>query len=435
MRQRAAAQLVDEGDARFLKAYPDGKVPAFVVDLDEHRAAQWAMRDNSPYGEWDEQLQAELLYELEQAGADLDLTGLERTVQTKLIDSVAGLKRASNWPDDPAPRRPSKPKSKTGQIYQLGEHRLMCGDATKPEHVKRLLDGARPKLMVTDPPYGVNLDLSWHDKNTKNVKRENTTIAGDTRVDWSQAFELVPSVDVAYIWHGGTTAHEVAAGIERIGFVVAQQIIWDKIHFVAQPLAIPVAARDRVLRRPRRRRGAVVRPVSRDRRLRAPRRLEAGVARRPRANDDLAGAEPEASPEGRGPERRRRRSPDAKAGAPMVSPVREPHTPRRPRLRPVRRIRHRADRSGADEPALPDDGTRPRLLRRDPATLRRVRRRRQGGTVSATPSTPSSASVARRLRDQLNDRGNRPGIRLTYAEGELLLQLLSRAVLVLRGER
>lgn len=231
MRQRAAAALVDEGSTRFLEAYPKGRVPTFVVDLDEARATQWAIRDNAGYGEDDEQLLAELLYELEQAGNDLDLTGLEEKVRTQLLDSVSGLKNPHRFPDDPAPPRPAKPKSQPGTIYELGEHRLLCGDATNAEHVARVLGDDKPRLMVTDPPYGVELDLSWHDKKTKNVKRLNTKIEGDTRVDWSEAYELVPSIDIAYVWHGGTTAHVVAAGLERIGFNIGQQIIWDKINF------------------------------------------------------------------------------------------------------------------------------------------------------------------------------------------------------------
>jgi DNA modification methylase len=56
----------------------------------------------------------------------------------------------------------------------------------------------------------------------------NATISGDTRVDWSEAFELVPSLAVGYIWHAGVHAAEVAEGLERIGFEIVSQVIWDK---------------------------------------------------------------------------------------------------------------------------------------------------------------------------------------------------------------
>lgn len=251
MRQRAGAALVEEGSERFLAAYPKGRVPTFVVDLDEARATQWALRDNVGYGEDDEQLLAELLYELEQAGQDLDLTGLEDRVRTQLLDSVSGAKSPHNFPDDPAPDPPAKPKSKPGKVYELGAHRLMCGDSTRPEHVERLLDGAKPKLMVTDPPYGVNLDLAWRADFATVVNRnkgkatsgnrteragpegyDTKTIGEDVRVDWAEAYELVPSLQVAYVWFADKFIAEVSAGLQRIGFTPVQLVIWDKLQFV-----------------------------------------------------------------------------------------------------------------------------------------------------------------------------------------------------------
>ena len=53
-------------------------------------------------------------------------------------------------------------------------------------------------------------------------------VSGDTRVDWSEAFALVPSLTVGYVWHAGVHAAEVAAGLERIGFEIVSQVIWDK---------------------------------------------------------------------------------------------------------------------------------------------------------------------------------------------------------------
>jgi DNA modification methylase len=59
----------------------------------------------------------------------------------------------------------------------------------------------------------------------------NTTLSGDTRVDWSAAYALVPSLTVGYVWHAGVHAGEVAAGLERIGFEIVAQVIWDKTLF------------------------------------------------------------------------------------------------------------------------------------------------------------------------------------------------------------
>jgi len=120
----------------------------------------------------------------------------------------------------------------------------MCGDATNPEHVRTLLAGAEPFLLLTDPPYGVELDMEWRDRAGRNGRgpaessylrskgHTNTSISGDTKADWSDAFELVPSLKIAYVWHATSFTHLVAAGLERIGFRLSQMIVWDKERFV-----------------------------------------------------------------------------------------------------------------------------------------------------------------------------------------------------------
>ncbi len=100
----------------------------------------------------------------------------------------------------------------------------------------------KPFLLVTDPPYGIELDSEWRDRAGLNgcgpaeesyMKHRTeghteTTISGDTRADWSEAFELVPTLQVAYVWHASKFTREVLAGLLRIGFLHHQQIIWDK---------------------------------------------------------------------------------------------------------------------------------------------------------------------------------------------------------------
>ena len=131
-----------------------------------------------------------------------------------------------------------------------------------------------PTLLATDPPYGVSLDGSWRDgvynalgpaERTymrtdgqadgddatrapggapwANPGHRNTTLSGDTRVDWCEAFALVPSLTVGYVWHAGVHAAEVAAGLERIGFEIVTQVIWDKGLFAIGPLLVPLEPR------------------------------------------------------------------------------------------------------------------------------------------------------------------------------------------------
>ena len=116
-----------------------------------------------------------------------------------------------------------------------------------PKH--RLLGDRKPALMVTDPPYGVGLDSEWRDRGGLNshglaesshmkgrtAGQTQTTISTDTRADWSEAFERVLSLQVAYVWHVSKFTRQVLDGLLRIGFLHHQQIIWDKRRTVLRP--------------------------------------------------------------------------------------------------------------------------------------------------------------------------------------------------------
>src|SRR5438093_6382214 len=98
------------------------------------------------------------------------LAGLEPADEAlrELLDDLArqhgidGLQAGLADPDD-VPEVPEQPYVKPGELYLLGDHRLLCGDATKADDVARLLDGGEPTLLATDPPYGVSLDPTWRD--------------------------------------------------------------------------------------------------------------------------------------------------------------------------------------------------------------------------------------------------------------------------------
>ena len=152
-----------------------------------------------------------------------------------------GIRRAGLTDPDEVPPVPDEADLyvKAGDLWVLGDHRLLCGDATDSEAVARLLDGAEPTLLATDPPYGVSLDPTWRDgvynelgpaeqPYMRTKGHRNTTVSGDTRIDWSEAFALVPSLTVGYVWHAGVHAAAVAEGLMRIGFEIVSQVIWDK---------------------------------------------------------------------------------------------------------------------------------------------------------------------------------------------------------------
>ena len=123
-----------------------------------------------------------------------------------------------------------------GQMWQLGEHRLICGDCTDAAVVAALLQGEVPLLMVTDPPYGVNYDPNWRNEaaaagHLAYAARRVGKVTNDDRVDWAAAYDLFPG-DVAYTW-SPPGDHVILTGsvLQACGFQIRNQIMWRKPHF------------------------------------------------------------------------------------------------------------------------------------------------------------------------------------------------------------
>jgi len=228
--------------ARKLGSWPDGDTSAIPVILcDEWTPAQvkafrLMVNRSVSWAAWDEELLSLELQELNEADFDPSLTGFDPGEIDGLL-AIPDEERANA-----VPPIPENPVSRAGDLWLCGDHRVLCGDATQQEDVARLLGGRKPILMVTDPPYGIELDSEWRDRAGLNgcgaaepsyMKHRTkghteTTISGDTRADWSVAFELVPSLQIAYVWHASVYTREVLNGLERIGFVYPQQIVWNK---------------------------------------------------------------------------------------------------------------------------------------------------------------------------------------------------------------
>ena len=128
-------------------------------------------------------------------------------------------------------RRPRPPISRPGDLWVLGKHRLLCGDATVATDVERLLGDVTPLLMVTDPPYGVEYDPGWRNKAGAAATKRTGKVLNDDRADWREAWALFPG-DVAYVWHGALHATTVAESLEASGFNIRSQIIWAKDRLV-----------------------------------------------------------------------------------------------------------------------------------------------------------------------------------------------------------
>jgi len=188
---------------------------------------------------WDEEMLRIELAILHEEDFNLDLVGFDDVELQRLLeaqDNAPGLTDA-----DAVPEVQPDPVARLGDLFILGKHRVICGDCTQPDVVARLLGDAKPLLLVTDPPYGIKLDSEWRDRAGLNgcgpaeasymkhrtEGHNETTISGDTRADWSEAYEHA-SLQVAYVWHASVFTREVWNGLERIGFLYPQAIIWNK---------------------------------------------------------------------------------------------------------------------------------------------------------------------------------------------------------------
>ena len=182
---------------------------------------------------WNEELLRLELVDLQEMAFDLSLLGFTDAEQAALLaERTEGL----TDPDE-VPPVPEEPVSCLGDLWILGRHRLLCGDATVATDVERVLGGVKPHLMVTDPPYGVDYDPAWRNRaaaegtiGQKHATRAIGEIVNDDRADWREAWALFPG-DVAYVWHAGTKAAIVQEGLEACGLPVRTQIIWGKNNF------------------------------------------------------------------------------------------------------------------------------------------------------------------------------------------------------------
>ena len=128
------------------------KVPVIIADLSPVKAKAYRIADNriNQDSEWDFSKLTLEFKDISKLDFNLDSLGFEKNeLDDLIIDEVKGF-----TDDDAVPDKPKKPKSKLGEIYQLGHHRVMCGDATKEEDVNKLMNGQKADMVFTDPPYG-----------------------------------------------------------------------------------------------------------------------------------------------------------------------------------------------------------------------------------------------------------------------------------------
>lgn len=203
------------------------EVPVLVVDLPAAKAMAYRIADNRTHEEavWVDELLRIEFGALKDLDFDLSFTGFDAAQIGRVF--AMNTRGGHTEPDD-VPAAPARPVSRLGDVWELGDHRIVCGDSTSKETVDACLLGEKPPLMVTDPPYGVEYDPEWRRRAGVNTATAATgKVTNDDRADWREAWALFPG-DVAYVWHGGLHAGEVAAGLVAAGFAIRSQIIWNK---------------------------------------------------------------------------------------------------------------------------------------------------------------------------------------------------------------
>ena len=230
--------LVDEdgtliaGHGRVLAARQLGltEIPVMVArGWSEAQKRAYVIADNklALNAGWDVELLKVELADLKAMGADLGLVGFADEELAELFaDRSAGLIDPDEVPE-PLP----EPVSVLGDVWILGGHRLVCGDSTDPSAVAQALNGAKPSLMVADPPYGVEYDPAWRHRAGVNHSRRTGKVTNDDRADWRAAWAHFPG-DVAYVWHAALHAGAVADSLAACGFQIRAQIIWAKDRLV-----------------------------------------------------------------------------------------------------------------------------------------------------------------------------------------------------------
>ena len=137
--------------------------------------------------------------------------------------------------DDFDEEPPEEPKSKLGQVYKLGRHRLMCGDSTKTEDVKKLVGGMQCDLLLTDPPYNVAYEGKQKSKMTiKNDHQETDEFYNFLVAAFKAGFDNMKSGAACYVWYaaGTPTSWVFNKALNDVGVKVRQQLIWEKNNLV-----------------------------------------------------------------------------------------------------------------------------------------------------------------------------------------------------------
>lgn len=191
-----------------------------MEELTEEQAQKLRLLDNKlNESEWDMELLAEDIPELDWSDFDIDWNLPE------MQDAEADIEEVE------APEPPAEPEAKLGDIYQLGEHRLICGDSTDPKVIEQLMDGDQADLYLTDPPYNVNVTnsqgMTIKNDNMEDEKFKNFLISAFAAVN-----DSIKPGGAFYIWHADTEGLNFRYACREVGWQIRQCLVWNKSMFI-----------------------------------------------------------------------------------------------------------------------------------------------------------------------------------------------------------
>ena len=200
-------------------------VPCLVADdLTDEQVRAFRLADNkvAEQAEWDFDLLDDELAQI--LDIDMDAFGFLNDIDEKTEEATE---------DDYEINPPEEPKAKLGEIYQLGRHRLMCGDSTILNDVEKLMGGARADMLLTDPPYNVNYEGKTKDKlKIQNDKMQNDNFRQFLADAFLNADTVMKPGAVFYIWHADSEGYNFRGACFDVGWRVRQCLIWNKNSMV-----------------------------------------------------------------------------------------------------------------------------------------------------------------------------------------------------------
>lgn len=200
------------------------EVPVIELkDLTETQRKAYIIADNrlALNAGWDNEMLTIELNDLLADGFALELLGFD----PKEIDALLEPEVVEGLTDEDAvPDVPEEPKTKLGDIYQLGNHRLICGDSSSQNDVDKVLDGDRPDMIFTDPPYNID----YQGVSDKRDKIKNDKMEDSAFVDFlNQTLYGCETMYVCCSWH---YAHLFREAMEKIGRKPKAMIVWNKVN-------------------------------------------------------------------------------------------------------------------------------------------------------------------------------------------------------------